>query len=252
MPVPEISNDQCKNYFCQFWWNKCFHVGIKNIPEWVSSPLEFDFPKDKTKPHQKHIGPTTDIERNEVHDILYDTWANNTIGKKIIYCSLGTISSAHNENSFNVLKKIAEAFSVRPDLELLISCGDVDINQLGVVAPNIKLLKRVPQLDAIKRCSLMITHGGINTVMECILLGKPMLAFPLSNKWDLNGTTARIVYHQLGLSCNMNQLKPSDILSKVDKIMNTTIFKENILKMQAVFQKRSDEFENTILNEIAN
>jgi zeaxanthin glucosyltransferase len=236
--------------FSQLNWEKCFHVGIRGIPEWVTSPAEFDFPREKAFPFQKHIGPTTDINRKEVHDAQYDKWVEKTADKKIAYCSLGTISGSHNNKSVDVLKKIALAFSTKRDWELLISCGDVDVNQLGVVSPNIHLLKRVPQLDVIKRSNLVIHHGGINTVMECILLGVPMLSLPLSNKWDLNGTTARIVYHKLGLKCNPFTMSVAELHKKVDEIMGNLIYKENVEKMRLIFQQRSDAFEATILQEL--
>jgi zeaxanthin glucosyltransferase len=227
-------------------WNKCFHVGIKNVPEWVTSPEVFDFPKEKPLPHQKYIGPTTDINRNETLDALYNNWVKKTEGKKIAYCSLGTISGGHSDNSADCLKKIAEAFSTRRDWELIISCGDVDVNQLGIVAVNVKLFKRVPQLDVIKRSDLVIHHGGINTVMECVLFGVPMISFPLSSKWDLNGTTARIVYHNLGLKGNIKTITVAEFHQKIDEITTNPIYKDNIAKMRAVFMQKSKELNSTI------
>jgi UDP:flavonoid glycosyltransferase YjiC (YdhE family) len=46
-----------------------------------------------------------------------------------------------------------------------------------------------PQIELLKRASLMITHAGMNTVLHCLALGVPMVAVPITN--DQPGIAAR-------------------------------------------------------------
>jgi zeaxanthin glucosyltransferase len=233
--------------FSQLNWNKCFHVGFKNIPVWVVSADEFDFPRQKSLPFLHHLGATTDLNRKEIHDPHFNDLIKKLDNKKIIYCSLGTISVLHNKNGVEFLKKITACFSHRKDWALIISCGQIDVNQLGTVANNVHLFQKVPQLSVIRLSEFVITHAGSNTVKECVLLGKPMLAFPLSSKWDQNGIAARVVYHKMGLSGDINKITIKELSLMIDTLTANLIYKENTLKMSKIFQEKNDNLEATIL-----
>jgi zeaxanthin glucosyltransferase len=47
-----------------------------------------------------------------------------------------------------------------------------------------------PQLGILKRAALVITHAGINTVLESLCEGVPLVAVPLGN--DQPGVAARV------------------------------------------------------------
>jgi len=38
-----------------------------------------------------------------------------------------------------------------------------------------------PQLELLKRAALCITHAGLNTALECLSNGLPMVAIPITN-----------------------------------------------------------------------
>ncbi|HEY4056163.1 MAG TPA: nucleotide disphospho-sugar-binding domain-containing protein [Kofleriaceae bacterium] len=44
--------------------------------------------------------------------------------------------------------------------------------------PHVMITPWVPQLPMLERASVMVNHGGSNSVMECISRGKPMLSIP--------------------------------------------------------------------------
>ena len=49
-----------------------------------------------------------------------------------------------------------------------------------------------------------------------------MLLFPLNNKWDQNGTAARVVYHGLGLKSDLNENKEK-LIAKILQDRNKMI-----------------------------
>src|SRR2546422_7887921 len=53
-----------------------------------------------------------------------------------------------------------------------------------------------PQLELLKRAALCITHAGLNTALECLSNGVPMVAIPITN--DQPGVAARIEWTGTG------------------------------------------------------
>jgi zeaxanthin glucosyltransferase len=55
---------------------------------------------------------------------------------------------------------------------------------------------------------MVINHGGMNTIYECIMAEKPMIVFPLSLKTDQNGNAARVVFHEIGVRGSHQEKHP--------------------------------------------
>jgi UDP:flavonoid glycosyltransferase YjiC (YdhE family) len=53
-----------------------------------------------------------------------------------------------------------------------------------------------PQIELLKRAVLCITHAGLNTALEALGQGVPMIAIPIG--YDQPGVAARIAYHGVG------------------------------------------------------
>lgn len=98
----------------------------------------------------------------------------------IIYISLGTIISS---KSFN--RKCIKAFADQP-VSVILSTGKVAPEKLGELPENIYAYSFVPQLEVLDKCSLFITHGGMNSVCEAMTYGVPMLVLPVLNDQPIN------------------------------------------------------------------
>ena len=109
---------------------------------------------------------------------------------------------------------------------------------------NIFIFKNVPQLKVLKNCNLMINHGGMQSITECIMFGVPMLSYPLT--LDQPGNTARIKFHKIGLIGNIKKDSVKTIQYKVEKLLNSYLYKINIEVMKDKIVNCSD-FEKGIL-----
>jgi hypothetical protein len=58
------------------------------------------------------------------------------------------------------------------------------------------MLGFAPQLELLRRASLTITHAGMNTVLESLAEGVPMVAIPIAN--DQPGMGARLAWSGSG------------------------------------------------------
>jgi UDP:flavonoid glycosyltransferase YjiC (YdhE family) len=72
-------------------------------------------------------------------------------------------------------------------------------------------VKFIDIVPAVVKANLFLTHSGNGSVLEAIHFKIPMLLFPLNNKWDQNGTAARVVHFGLGRKSELrimrNELK---------------------------------------------
>jgi UDP:flavonoid glycosyltransferase YjiC (YdhE family) len=88
---------------------------------------------------------------------------------------------------------VVRALGQDRSLRALVVSGGED---LGPAPPHVGIVERAPQLEILRRASLMITHGGLGSVKECAALGVPMLVFPLKD--DQPGNAARVEARGLG------------------------------------------------------
>lgn len=225
--------------------NVAFYPCLNSVPEIVTVPRPFDFPRDKPSGRYyinsvsyKSTDTNTDSHES-VLKILREKKINNEV--KIIYCSLGTLSIVHNKNCLRLIKKVVGAISQQKSYLLIVSIGfEIDLQELGAIPKNVSIYNQVPQLEVLKYTDLMITHGGANSVIECILSGVPMLSYPLNSKWDQNGNTSRIIFHKIGLRGKVARDSVEQIKTKLKQLMSDASFKENITKLKKEIEEQDD------------
>jgi zeaxanthin glucosyltransferase len=150
--------------------------------------IQADFP---CLAHITQLPKCLDIERSSVPDnFCYAGPFENRVarahvpfpwhrldGHPLIYVTLGT---TRNAKSF-LIRLIAEACR---DLhvQLVISLGNrFDAGSFDDLPGNPVVVQYAPQLEILKAARLVITHGGLNTVLETLMAGKPMVAIPLAH-----------------------------------------------------------------------
>ena len=101
--------------------------------------------------------------------------------KKLIYISLGTV---FNENS-NFYQICIETFGNLKEFQIIISIGnDIKVNDLRQLPDNIYAFNYVPQLEVLKMTDIFITHGGINSINEGILLNNNLSFIVIPQEMD--------------------------------------------------------------------
>ncbi|MDH5604825.1 MAG: glycosyltransferase [Cyclobacteriaceae bacterium] len=225
---------------------RAFFPGVKNVPELILSPLSFDFPGTKPRAFQVHMGMQMFERRKEDSlDRLFEKKYNTIKEKDIIFCSFGTLSFVHNKNLYKLVSLIAHlAEKVFTRYEFIFSVP-LEMHFINSQLPNIHFFERVPQQQILKRCTLFITHGGINSIMEGIHFEVPMLVCPLNTKWDQPGNAARVENHQFGLKLIPEKEKERAVKDKLNLLLekrdffkeNIRVYKENIIEDEVKFSK---------------
>lgn len=152
-------------------------------------------------------------------------------GRPLIYASLGTLQNG----SEAIIRTIAEACASL-DAQLLISLGGgLDPADLGKLAGDPIVVRFAPQLEILKRAALVITHAGINTVLESLSEGVPLVAVPLGN--DQPGVAARVKAHGAGVVVSRHRLTPARLRKAVTLVLQERRYWEAAQDLQKAIRQ---------------
>lgn len=220
----------------QIYFGNYSTVGFKSIPEINTSPFEFDFPHKKPENHF-YFRPTSLFKR-------LDVLTNYSFREKfekikqskhpVVYCSFGSLSWRYSGSSV-FFKNLLNLFSSDFLFYQLILVVEDDLVRRKLrtqSSDNVHIFKKVPQIQILEEIAdLMINHGGINSITECIFTNTPMIVYPGSTFYDQVGNAARVQYHKIGLRGSYGDSK-KEIKRKIKAVLETNTYKDNIKKMK--------------------
>ncbi len=148
-------------------------------------PKALDFPRQEL-PASFHYGSPWRDEMSPVP--TNGAGLPDGAGKPLVFCSLGTLQGARGD----LFEKVARAAN---DLgvHLLIAHGGLlsanAVERLSAVA---EVRAFVPQREVLRRCSAAVLHCGMNTVLDALAMGVPLVAVPIA--FEQPATAARLAH----------------------------------------------------------
>lgn len=106
-------------------------------------------------------------------------------GRPLVYCTLGTLQGSRA----GLFRKVARACA-RLDLRLLISQGNRGRLRSEDLPGDPLVHDWVPQEAVLALADMMVSHGGMNSVLEPLATGLPMVVMPLA--FEQSATAARL------------------------------------------------------------
>ena len=171
----------------------------------------FDHPRPVTGGRVHHMGPFHAATADAFPaDIRPDP------SRALIYVSLGTLQGHRHR----LLARIARA-GRRAGAQVLVSLGGHPIGA-DCAIPADWVRSFVPQRAILSRAQVCVTHAGLNTVMECLERGVPMLALPLTS--DQPGVAARIVRTGTGLRLSPAWSSEARICADLRRLLSDPAF----------------------------
>jgi zeaxanthin glucosyltransferase len=202
------------NEYRRRWGLRMLHSpddSFSSIAQIAQMPAEFDFPR-RTLPATFHFtGPWLD-DMTENSSRSREFPFERLDGRPILYASLGTLQSS-NHKHFNT---IAQA-CVGLGLQVVISVGASEGAVLPELPGNHLVVRYAPQLALLKRAALTITHAGMNTTMQALYFGSPVIAVPLAH--DQPAIAARLKRTGAGMVFSPDQLTVPRLRSAIDSIL---------------------------------
>ena len=191
-------------------------------------PQALEFEVRGEKPASLHYtGPFVHSDQRSPVDFPWE----QLDGRPLIYASMGTLQNG----SEAIFRTIAEACATL-DSQLLISLGGrLDPARLGKLAGHPLVVNFAPQLEILKRAALVITHAGINTVLESLREGVPLVAIPLGN--DQPGMAARVKARGAGVVVPAHLLNAARLRKAVVMVLQETSYREAAQALQRSLQQ---------------
>jgi zeaxanthin glucosyltransferase len=190
-------------------------------------PAALEFPVSKLSPQLHYTGPFVNPQTRQAVSFPWE----RLDGRTLIYASMGTIQNRQN----HVFRTIAEACRGL-DAQLVISLGGgMRPEDLGQLPGNPLVVGYAPQLELLGRSSAVITHAGLNTTLEALSEGVPLVAIPLGN--DQPGVAARIAYRNAGLVIPAKKLSVKHLRRAVQLVLNDDSYRSSAKSLQSAIRQ---------------
>ncbi|MDR3741246.1 MAG: glycosyltransferase [Terracidiphilus sp.] len=193
----------------------------------MPAALEFDIPMRHRHPLLHYTGPFVDARQRPKIDFEWDRLDS----RPLVYASLGTLQNG----SEDIFRTIAAACATLP-VQLVMSLGaGIGRERLGSLPGDPIVVKYAPQLDLIKRAAIVITHAGINTALESLAEGVPMVCIPIGN--DQPGVAARVAARGAGIVVPRQKLNVKRLQAAVGAVLAEDSYRNAARRLQAFIQQ---------------
>jgi MGT family glycosyltransferase len=190
-------------------------------------PAAFEFEHIQPPPLVHYTGPFTDARQRPAMEFPWE----RLDGRPLVYASLGTLQNGSEE----IFRTIAKACAGL-DVQLVISLGGgLDRERVGILAGDPVVVRYAPQLQLLKRAVAVITHAGLNTVLESLAQGLPMVCIPLGN--DQPGVAARVAARGAGVVVSRRKLNPSRLRRAVQAVLEDGKYRRAAGAIQAAIKE---------------
>lgn len=180
---------------------------------------DFDFPRRRIPAGFHYVGPLIDG-----YGRRYPFPYERLNGKPLVYVTLGTLQNPASDY-FRLIARVCASLNV----QIVIAAGTNQPRTLRALAGSPIVVQFAPQLEILARASLTITHSGLNTVMQSLLFGVPMVAIPLTH--DQPAIAARIAHSGTGDVIPPRKLSAESLKASIQRVMENPGFRE---KAQAI------------------
>lgn len=129
-----------------------------------------------------------------------------------IYVSLGTLFNDRPA----IFRAAAEGLAGLGHPVVISTGGRLDPAALGPVANGVVVRRWLPQLALLRKASLVVTHGGMNTVNEALLFGAPLVLVPQAA--DQTWVARRVA--ELGAGVVLRDVRPDRLRSAAEAVLH--------------------------------
>jgi len=117
-----------------------------------------------------------------------------------------------------------------PPWQVVLSSGAINMATVGRIPENFIVRQFVPQLEVLQQATAFLTHGGMNSVMEALWYGVPMVVVPQMTEQAV--TARRVDELGLGLSLERSEVTPESLREAVRRVASDRQMQARVQRMQ--------------------
>ena len=203
--VDTVSDFRRRHGFPRLRFDDTREWGLAQIAQ---QPSFFDFPRAELPAHFHYTGPWNEATRDS--ESAPFPW-EKLDGRPLVYASLGTMLKRQS-----VYRAILDGCAELP-VQVVLSLGQQGAACDFAVPPNAIVVPFAPQLTLLDRARVLITHAGLNTVLEGLGRGVPMLCMPVTN--DGPGVARRVEWLGAGEVLEPGRVTAQRVRAVVEKLL---------------------------------
>lgn len=183
-------------------------------------PREFQPAGDTFDASFHFVGPSLGTRAIE------ETWQPAEKDRPLVFISLGTTPLNDRPDFFRMC---LQAFAATP-WQVAMAIGDrIGVSELGEIPDNVDVRPFFPQLDVLRHADVFLSHAGMNSTMEALYFGVPLVAFPLQPEQEANAR--RVEDLGLGRRLPSEALSPALIRTLIAEVSDDHDIRHNLETM---------------------
>lgn len=184
-------------------------------------PAAFDFPR-RTLPESFHyVGPLRGPSLQPVHF----PW-ECLDGRPLIYASLGTLQN-QKAAYFHLF---AEACRELPVQLVITHGGGLDAETVARFPGSPLVVSYAPQLEVLAKASLTLSHAGLNTVLDSLSCGVPLITVPIT--YEQPAIASRVRWAGVGKVLRRKRMTAPVLKALIEHVLATPPYRQRALEMQ--------------------
>jgi UDP-N-acetylglucosamine transferase subunit ALG13 len=188
---------------------------VDKFSEIVLCPIELEMDQAPSRTRTYHTGPyISPVKKAECHSDLY----NNRVRKNIIYFSTDCHTECQEKDGQQIIAELVRLMN-HTDLDVTIEAGR-------------------SRIELIKQASLVISHGQLDVIKECIYYEVPLIVFP--RKREELRHAMLVEYHQLGISKQVELIVEENFREDIQYVMNDVRIQNSITSMGTIFRQKEE------------
>ncbi len=208
-------------------WNLPAHRrpedSFSKLAQISQQPAEFDFPRRELPRCFHYAGPLRDQREPETAF----PW-HRLDGRPLVYASLGTLQYSKED----VFRCFAEACAGLHQVQLAIAhCGGLSEAAIRGLPGNPVCVDYAPQASLLKRARLALTHAGLNTVLDALRFGVPIVAVPIT--FEQPAIAARVEWTGAGKSLPLKRLTAARLQTTIRQVLDSPAYAQQARRMAA-------------------
>ena len=184
-------------------------------------PAAFEFPRTRLPETFHYVGPL----RNDSGPATPFPW-HKLDGRPLIYASLGTLQN-RKENMFRTFAEACAGL----DAQLVITHGHGLAPEIAASFPGDPLIVGyAPQRAVLAKARLTLTHAGLNTTLDSLAAGVPLVAIPIT--YEQPAIASRIAWTGTGRVVRLAGLAPDRLRTVIREALADEECRRKALRMR--------------------
>lgn len=201
-------------------------ASFSSLAQICQMPEAFDFPRRRLPERFSYVGPL----RGRPPSPVPFPW-DRLDGRPLVYASLGTLQNSREP----VFRCFAEACQGE-GVQLVISHGGGLTDAEAAALPGDPVVVGyAPQLEVLARASLTLTHAGLNTVLDSLACGVPLVAMPIT--YEQPAISRRVERTGAGRSLRFDRLRAGSLRTLIREVRRDATCQEAADRMREAIQR---------------